>query len=59
MTTLYREQLTLSQLSSKYGVGGKTIQNWERQFLENPSLAFDPCKVVGVYKDEINNLKND
>ena len=55
---LLREELTLVQLSSKYGVTSKTIQNWKRQFLENASVAFDPSKVVSVYKDEISVLKH-
>ncbi|MGI2298358.1 IS3 family transposase, partial [Candidatus Cardinium hertigii] len=55
---LLKEELTLSQLSSKYGVSGKTIQNWHHKFLENMSLVFDPSKVVSVYKDEIETLKD-
>lgn len=55
---LLKEDLTLVQLSSKYGVSSKTIQNWKRQFLENASVAFDPSKVVRVYKDEIQTLKH-
>ncbi|WP_250238087.1 transposase [Cardinium endosymbiont of Oedothorax gibbosus] len=31
---LLKEDLTLVELSSKYGVTSKTLQNWKRQFLE-------------------------
>ncbi len=41
--------LTLVELSSKYGVTSKTLQNWKRQLLENASVAFDPSKIVSVY----------
>ncbi|WP_114910450.1 helix-turn-helix domain-containing protein [Cardinium endosymbiont of Sogatella furcifera] len=43
---LLKEDLTLAQLSSKYGVTSQTLQNWKRQFLEHASTAFDPSKVV-------------
>nr|WP_256465614.1 IS3 family transposase [Cardinium endosymbiont of Oedothorax gibbosus] len=55
---LLKEDLTLVELSSKYGVTSKTLQNWKRQFLENASIAFDPSKVVSVYKEEISTLKH-
>ncbi|MGI2299192.1 IS3 family transposase [Candidatus Cardinium hertigii] len=56
---LLKEELTLVELSSKYGVTTKTLQNWKHQFMENASLAFDPSKVVSVYKDEIAHLKDE
>jgi len=46
-------ELTIAQLSKKYEITGKTIQNWKKQFLENASLAFEPAKVVSEYKSEI------
>ncbi|TDG93405.1 transposase [Cardinium endosymbiont of Culicoides punctatus] len=55
---LLKETSTLSQLSSKYSVTGKSIQLWKKQFLANASLAFDPEKVVSVYKEQINKLKS-
>ncbi|WP_342265437.1 IS3 family transposase [Cardinium endosymbiont of Philonthus spinipes] len=55
---LLKENSTLSELSSKYGVTSKTIQNWKHQFLENASVVFDPSKFVGVYKHEIETLKH-
>ncbi|MDN5247032.1 helix-turn-helix domain-containing protein [Candidatus Cardinium sp. TP] len=35
---LLQEDLTITQLSSKYSVTSKTLQNWKRQFLENASF---------------------
>jgi putative transposase len=55
---MLREELTVAQLSAKYEVAGKTIQNWKKQFLNNASLAFEPAKAVSEYKDQINELKN-
>lgn len=50
--------LTISQLSSKYEVTGKTLQNWKKQFLDNASLAFEPAKIVSEYKSQISELQN-
>ena len=55
---LLKEELTIAQLSAKYEVTGKTIQNWKKQFLDNASLAFEPAKGVSEYKEQINELKN-
>ena len=38
---LLKEEGTISQLSSKYKITSKSIQNWKKQFLENASLAFE------------------
>ncbi|MGI2298663.1 transposase [Candidatus Cardinium hertigii] len=35
---LLKEALTLVELSSKYGVTTKTLQNWKHQFMENASI---------------------
>ncbi|AXI24211.1 Putative transposase [Cardinium endosymbiont of Sogatella furcifera] len=35
-----KEDLTLAQLPSKYGVTSQTLQNWKLPFLEHPSTAF-------------------
>ena len=55
---MLKEELTIAQLSAKYEVTGKTIQNWKRQFLDNASLAFEPAKGASEYKEQINELKN-
>ena len=54
---LMESELTIAQLSKKYEITGKTIQNRKKQFLENASLAFEPAKVVSEYKSEIKELK--
>jgi putative transposase len=54
---ILKEEQTLSQLSSKYSVTVKTLQNWKRHFLENASLAFDVASATKSYKQEINELK--
>lgn len=56
---LLKEELTVAQLSAKYEVTGKTIQNWKQQFLNNASLVFEPAKAVSEYKDQINELKSE
>ena len=54
---LMESELTIAQLSKKYEITGKTIQNRKKQFLENASLAFEPAKVVSEYKSEIKQEK--
>lgn len=54
---MLKEELTIAQLSTKYEVTSKTIQNWKKQFLSNASLAFEPAKAVSEYKDQIDELK--
>jgi hypothetical protein len=34
------------------------MQNWQKQFLNNVSLAFEPAKAVTEYKEQISELKN-
>lgn len=54
---LLKEESTIAQLSSKYEITGKTVQNWKKQFLENAPLAFEPAKAVSEYKEQISALK--
>jgi putative transposase len=55
---LLESEVTISQLSKKYEITPKTIQNWKKQFLTNASMAFEPAKVVSEYKTEIEELKS-
>jgi putative transposase len=55
---MLREESTTGQLSAKYEVTAKTMQNWKRQFLDNASLAFEPAKAFSEYKGQISELKN-
>jgi len=55
---MLKEDMTTSQLSSKYGVTSQSLGKWKQQFLENASLAFDVDGATKVYKDEIEELKS-
>lgn len=55
---LLESEVTISQLSKKYEITPKTIQNWKKHFLSNASMAFEPAKVVSEYKTEIEELKS-
>ena len=55
---LLESEVTISQLSKKYEITPRTIQNWKKQFLSNASMAFEPAKVVSEYKTEIEELKS-
>lgn len=36
-------EMTLNQVSSKYEVLPKSLQEWKKQFLENTELEFEPA----------------
>jgi putative transposase len=55
---MLKEESTIAQLSAKYEVSAKTMQNWKKQFLNNASLVFEPAKAVSEFKDQIDGLKN-
>lgn len=54
---LLKEDVTISQLSSKYEVSSNIISHWKKQFLSNAVIAFEPAKVVSEYQEQINRLK--
>ncbi len=54
---MLKEESTTAQLSTKYEVSAKTMQNWKKQFLNNAPLAFEPAKAVSEFKDQIDVLK--
>ena len=54
---LLKEESTTAQLSKKYEITSKTIQNWKKQFISNASIAFQPAKVVSEYKDRLDKLE--
>ena len=54
---MLKEESTTAQLSTKYEVSAKTMQNWKKQFLDNAPLAFEPAKAVSEFKDQIDGLK--
>jgi len=52
-----KEDQTMAQLSSKYDVSSKNIQNWKALFLSNAEIAMDPSKSVSSYKQANNELE--
>lgn len=54
---LLKEEVTISQLSSKYEVSSNSISHWKKQFLSNAAIAFEPAKVVSEYQEQIKELK--
>ena len=48
-----KDDATINEIASKYGVLPKSIQQWKKQFLENASLAFENAVPVKKYKEEI------
>ena len=42
--------LTLNQVSSKYGITPKSLKEWKSTFLSNASLAFNLDRAVSGYK---------
>jgi putative transposase len=54
---LLKEEVTISQLSSKYEVSSNSISYWKKQFLSNAAIAFEPAKVVSEYQEQIKELK--
>jgi putative transposase len=56
---MLKEEMTTSQLASKYGVTSQSLGKWKQQFLENASLAFDVGGATKAYKDEIEELKSE
>ena len=52
-----KDEQTTAQLSVKYGVTPKNINNWKKVFLENAEIAMDPSKSVAQYKKEIDELQ--
>ena len=52
-----KEDQTMAQLSSKYDITAKNIQNWKALFLSNAEIAMDPSKSVSSYKKANNDLE--
>lgn len=54
---ILKGESTLSEISNKYNVIPKNLQNWKSIFLANAELAMDPSRVVKEYKEENQELK--
>lgn len=51
-----KEEKTLAEISSVYGVHKITIRDWKKQFLENIQLAVNPAKGISKYREKIKDL---
>jgi len=55
---LLESGLTTAQVSKKYEIASRTLQNWRSQFIKNASIAFEPATVVSEYKARIQDLQD-
>ena len=56
---MLREEMTTSQIASKYKITSQSLGKWKQQFLDNASLAFDVGGATKAYRDEIEELKTE
>ena len=56
---MLREDMTTSQIATKYKITSQSLGKWKTQFLENASLAFDVGGATKAYRDEIEDLKTE
>lgn len=56
---MLKEEMTTSQIASKYKVTSQSLGKWKQQFLENASLAFDVGGATKAYREEIAELKTE
>ena len=56
---MLKEEMTTSQLATKYKITSQSLGKWKLQFLENASLAFDLGGATKAYRDEIEELKTE
>jgi len=56
---MLKEDMTTSQIASKYKITSQSLSKWKTQFLENASLAFDVAGATKAYRDEIEELKTE
>lgn len=56
---MLKEEMTTSQIASKYKITSQSLGKWKQQFLENASLAFDVGGATKAYSDEIEELKTE
>jgi len=56
---MLKEEMTTSQIATKYKITSQSLGKWKIQFLENASLAFDVGGATKAYRDEIEELKTE
>jgi putative transposase len=54
---ILREEMTTSQIATKYKITSQSLGKWKTQFLKNAFLAFDVGGATKAYRDEIEELK--
>jgi putative transposase len=48
-----KEEKTIAEISSQYGIHKCTIRDWKKQFLANMHLAVNPQKGLEKYKEKL------
>jgi len=56
---MLKEEMTTSQIATKYKITSQSLGKWKTQFLENASLAFNVAGATKAYRDEIEELKTE
>ena len=56
---MLKEEMTTSQIATKYKITSQSLGKWKIQFLENASFAFDVGGATKAYRDEIEELKTE
>ena len=53
-----REEKTILELASEYGVDPKSVRDWKKEFLDNASLIFDRKKDSKPYQEQVKKLED-
>ena len=53
-----REEHTILEIASEYGVDPKSVRDWKKEFLENASLIFDRKKDSKPYQEQVKKLED-
>ena len=53
-----REDKTILEIASEYGVDPKSVRDWKKEFLENASLIFDRKKDSKPYQEQVKKLED-
>jgi transposase-like protein len=48
-----REERTINEIASEYGVHPKSIQQWKKQFIENAHYAMNPNRNLKQQKEQL------
>ena len=53
-----REEKTILEIASEYGVDPKSLRDWKKEFLDNASLIFDRKKDSKPYQEQVKELED-